>query len=161
MSLILSFSILCVADVTGDSMSDLLGRAGIGLLQVMSGAFLIFLATELGIILEWVSGAMLLWALFGLTGQATILAYAYLSEYFGKDLAGRANAGLNLLVFLAAFSIQYLMGVIINFWPTSATGGYDPAGHQNAFAVFFSLQVLAFLRFLWLGWRRKDATRSS
>jgi sugar phosphate permease len=136
-------------------LADLLGRVGISLLQVMSGGFVIFLLAQLGLVLEWVPGTMLLWALFGLTGQTTILAYAHLSGYFGKDLAGRSNAGLNLLVFLAAFTTQYVIGVIISFWPTSPDGGYHLAGYRTAFSVFLALQVLAFLRFLWLSQRER------
>ena len=81
-------------------------------------------------------------------GQTAILSYPWLASYFGVELAGRANTAMNLLVFSTAFISQYAIGVIIDFWPPTETGGYASAGYQTGFGLFLGLQVVAMICFL-------------
>ena len=64
---------------------------------------------------------------------------------------------MNLVLFLFAFGAQYAIGAIIDLFPTTATGGYDPRGYQAGFGVFLAAQVLALLWYL-LGRRSLMAT---
>jgi hypothetical protein len=84
-----------------------------------------------------------LWLLFGFFGTACILPYAVLSQSFPKHLAGRANTGLNLLVFVAAFAAQWVIGLIINLWPQTAAGGYSPSGYSAGLGLIMALQMAA------------------
>jgi hypothetical protein len=77
-----------------------------------------------------------------------ILAYPWLSARFGAELSGRANTAMNLIIFLAAFAIQYGIGAIIALYPTQASGGFEPRAYRTAFAVFLGLQVVALAIFL-------------
>ena len=52
--------------------------------------------------------------------------FATLSQHFPGHLMGRVSTMMNLLVFLLAFSLQWTIGAIINLFPTSADGGFDP-----------------------------------
>ncbi len=81
-------------------------------------------------------------------GQAGILAYPWLAQYFGADLAGRSNGCLNTLVFGVAFISQYAIGAIIDLWPVKADGGYENAAYQVSFGVFLALQALTFIWFV-------------
>ena len=81
-----------------------------------------------------------------MTGQVAILAYPWLSSHYGAALSGRANTAMNLLIFGAAFGVQYAIGAIIDRFPQTADGGYSPQGYQVAFGAFFVVQLLA------LGW---------
>ena len=63
-------------------------------------------------------------------------------------MAGRVVTGLNVFTFGSAFLGQWGMGVIINQWPTSASGGYAVEGYQAAFIVMAVLQVLTLIWFL-------------
>lgn len=128
--------------------ADWLGRRGVGLLTCMIGFLLLFMAVQVVILLEPVSMAPAVWFAFGMFGQAGILAYAWLAQYFGTHLAGRANGCLNTLVFGIAFVSQYVIGVIINLWPVTASGGYEPVAYQVSFGLFLALQVLTLLWFL-------------
>jgi hypothetical protein len=85
---------------------------------------------------------------FGMTGQVAVLAYPWLSSYFGATLSGRANTAANLLLFLTAFGAQYAIGVILDLFPTTASGGYDPRGYQVGFGAFFAAQLLALAWYL-------------
>ncbi len=106
------------------------------------------------IVLAWqvVAVAVPAWVLFGFFGTVGILPYAALSQAFPPHLAGRVNTGLNLLVFVLAFVGQWLVGWIIDRWPTAADGGYAPEGYRWAFALMVALELVALA---WYAlWRR-------
>ena len=84
-----------------------------------------------------------LWLGFGFFGTACILPYAVLSQRFPAQLSGRCNTALNLLVFVAAFVAQWLIGAVIGLWPTTASGGYQPQGYTAAWVVLIAAQLLA------------------
>jgi hypothetical protein len=89
-----------------------------------------------------------MWVVFGMTGQVAVLAYPWLSSYFGAALSGRANTAVNLPLFLTAFGAQYAIGAIIDLFPTTPSGGYSPEGYRWAFGVFLVLQLLALIWYL-------------
>jgi len=128
--------------------ADWLGRRGISLLVTMTGFILAFMAIQLAIVLEPTGFTAPVWFIFGMFGQAGILAYPWLAQYFGADLAGRSNGCLNTLVFGVAFISQYAIGEIIDLWPLKADGGYENAAYQVSFGVFLALQALTLLWFL-------------
>ncbi|HZA65792.1 MAG TPA: MFS transporter [Geminicoccaceae bacterium] len=128
------------------AVADWFVRRGVDLLTVMLGFLALFLCAELAIVLQWTSINLAMWVVFGMTGQVAVLAYPWLSAYFGAALSGRANTAANLVLFLTAFGAQYAIGAIIDLFPTTAAGGYDPRAYQVGFGVFFAAQLLA------LGW---------
>jgi len=126
--------------------ADRLVRRGVDLLTVMLGFLMLFYLSQLAILMQWTALNLPMWVLFGMTGQVAILAYPWLSSHYGAALSGRANTAMNLLIFGAAFGVQYAIGALIDRFPQTADGGYSPQGYQVAFGVFFVLQLLA------LGW---------
>ena len=134
--------------LTSGAIADWLVRRGVSELAVMMGFLALFLLAQAGIVLEMTEHALVLWVLFGMSGQVAILAYPWLSSRFGAALSGRANTAMNLLIFLSAFAIQYAIGAIIAMYPASATGGYDPRSYQAAFGLFLGLQILAVVVFI-------------
>jgi MFS family permease len=125
------------------AVADWFTRRGVGLLTVMTGFLSVFLCAQLAIVLQLPSVNLIIWAVFGMSGQAAVLAYPWLSSHFGAALSGRTNTAVNLLVFLTAFVVQYAIGEIIDLFPTAADGGYDPRGYQLGFGVFLAVQALA------------------
>lgn len=122
-----------------------LSRHGIRPMRTAAAGMAIFMALLLLPIFQINIGPLLFWMLFGFSGTAGILTYAVLSQSFPADLAGRVNTALNLLVFVAAFAVQWGTGAIINLWPVMPNGTYSPAGYSYAFGVLFLLQFLAML----------------
>ena len=51
---------------------------------------------------------------------------------------------MNLLLFLAAFAIQYAIGAVIGLFPPGSAGRYDPRSYQVAFGIFLAVQLLCF-----------------
>ena len=137
---------MAVAFIVGILLAGVLGdranRRGISLMTVVEAVAAVFLVSLLAIVLGLWPPATAFWALFAMTGQMTILAYAHLSAYFGSVLAGRANAALNLLVFLGAFAIQYAVGGVLEFW-TPRDGLYPEEAYQVAFGGLLAFQTLA------------------
>jgi predicted MFS family arabinose efflux permease len=131
------------------AIADWLGRHGISLLHVMLGYIVAFMTVQLAIVLQWTSAASLLWLAFGMVGQSGILAYPWLSRYFGVGVAGRANTALNFITFSTAFVIQFVIGAIIDMWPATQAGGYAPQAYQVAFGLVLGLQAVALMWYLW------------
>ncbi|MGI9480899.1 MAG: MFS transporter [Hyphomicrobiales bacterium] len=129
------------------AVADWLGRRGVGLLTVMTGFVLVYMATEVAIIMEVPWAVPAVWFVFGMVGQAGILAYPWLASYFGAHLAGRANTAMNLLVFSTAFISQSAIGFVIDLWPQTSDGGYAREGYQAGFGLFLGLQIIALFWF--------------
>jgi heme A synthase len=65
-----------------------------------------------------------------------------MAEYFPAELAGRANAALNLFHIGGAFVVQYMTGLVVQLWaPTD--GHYPEIAYQTAFAFSVGLQIAA------------------
>ena len=128
------------------AVADWLVRRGVDRLQVMLVLLLVFFVAELLIILETTSITLLVWVTFGMMGQVAILAYPWLASHYGAARSGRAQTAMNLLIFAAAFAAQATIGWIIDQFPATATGAYDPRGYQLGFGALLALQLLG------LGW---------
>ncbi len=143
---------IAAAMVTGfilmGAAAERLSRLGIKPIVIAVAGMTAFMITQGLLTLEVTSWSRTLWVLFGIFGTTGIIPYAVLSQSFPLHLSGRVNTGVNLLVFIAAFSAQWGIGAIINLWPGTAAGGYAPAGYQAGFAMMLCLQVIALLWFV-------------
>ena len=122
-----------------------LSRLGIPPVVVSMCGVVIFLALQLLIALGYTGATLLIWLGFGFFGTSANLSYAVLSQTFPRELAGRVNTALNLLVFVGAFVTQWGLGAVIGLWPATS-GGYAPHGYGMAFGLVLVLQLAA------LGW---------
>jgi hypothetical protein len=136
-----------------------LSRAGRPPLTVAAAGMLIFMLVQALIVTGWVPDVRLVWILFGFFGTSGILCYAELSQRFPARLAGRVNTGLNLLVFIVAFTAQWGIGAVIDLWPSTATG-YAVAGYRAGFGLMLGMQALALVWFALAGRRWRQAIRS-
>ncbi|MFZ1537545.1 MAG: MFS transporter [Chromatiaceae bacterium] len=122
-----------------------LNRLGIPLVAVSIGGVVIFMALQLVVVLGYTGATLPIWVSFGFFGTSANLSFAILSQAFPRELAGRVNTALNLLVFVGAFIMQWSLGVVIGIWPT-VNGGYAAIGYRTAFGMVLMLQIAA------LGW---------
>jgi sugar phosphate permease len=140
-------------------LAERLSRAGVRPMAVAGIGMMMFMLCQAAMILGWGLPPLLLLIVFGFSGTSGILVYADLSQRFPAHLAGRVNTGLNLLVFVAAFSAQWGVGAVIDLWPNTLTG-YAPGGYRAGFGLLLSLQVLAALWFAGMHWKMKADRRS-
>ena len=97
-------------------------------------------------VLGWTQAPMTLAAIYGFTGASSSINYAVLTRRFPARLAGRVNTSLNLLIFLAAFSLQWGLGGVIGCW--DKVDGRMPA---EAWAVSLGIPLMAtFAALAWL-----------
>ncbi len=134
---------------------SLLKAPGIGQRVIVGMSYILFEAVQLLILFEVVSRSYLIWALFGFLGTSSAPVYAILTGLFPRRLAGRVNTMLNMFLLFATFGIQYAMGILIDLWPLTATGGYQPQAYQAAFGFALALQFAALVWFLRPGGREK------
>lgn len=130
-----------------------IARRGVPTPIVLAVGMAVFMLVQLLIIAGWTAQTGVLWFVFGFLGTTGILSFSVVTRAFPLDLAGRATTALNLLVFVAAFALQWGIGVVIDRWPTTVDGGYHPQGYQVAFALTLALQAIAFVRYLF-GYRQ-------
>ena len=120
-------------------------RRGVPASFVLLFGMAVFMLLQLAIIGGWTGQTILLWFTFGFFGTTGILSFAVLTRAFPLTLAGRASTAMNLLIFAAAFALQWGIGAIINQWPVTATGGYDPEGYQVGLGLTLAFQACAFV----------------
>ena len=107
----------------------------------------LFLESQGAMAYGWIGSPLILVILLGFLGTSSILIYAGYSQIFPKNLSGRVSTILNLLVFVAAFFLQWGVGVIIELWPVTGSG-YDPESYQAAIGGLVLLQAAGFVWYL-------------
>lgn len=108
----------------------------------------LFMTVLTALILRWPLPSYVLWCLIAAAGAVTVLSYAVLANHFPKELAGRANAALNVIHIGGAFILQELIGIIIERWPVE--GAHHPTiAYQVAFGVVLAFQLAAWVWFMW------------
>lgn len=144
---------IVVGFVVFGGLADRLSRYGIKPLTVATVGMALFVAAQLGLVLQPPGWGLPLWLAFGFFGTSSTLAYAVLSQAFPAALAGRVNTALNLLVFLTAFLMQWGIGAVLHHWEDPVSRLYDPQGYAWGFAIVAGLQLLALV---WLlVWNRE------
>ena len=79
-------------------------------------------------------------------GPGTVLSYSILAQYFSKEIAGRANAALNVFHIGGTFVLQEVIGWIINQWPAHS-GHYPAIAYKAALGLMIVMQIIAILWF--------------
>ncbi len=152
--LMVTTGLLALGSILIGVVADRLVARGITLAAIVAWGALLFVLTQVPLALDWRAAALVPVAGIGLLSNIGTLCYARLSQHFGAAASGRANTGLNVLVFTGAFAIQYLIGAILDLWGPDATGRYPAVAYQAAFATLMVPQVLAWF---WLLRRGRPA----
>ena len=129
-----------------------LERRGLSLEASAGLGMAIFIVAQIVIVLDVPLSAAVRWIFYGLAGTTGILCYASLTRQFRPELAGRVSTALNLLVFAAAFLLQYGFGLILDAWPHEAAA-YAPAAHHLAWWLTIAAQTLALVWYVYAGRR--------
>ena len=133
---------VCVSALLLGMMADRLRRMGIKTECVLASTLMLSMAAQAALVFRWPVASFLVWAFIAAAGATTVLSFAILTQYFPKEISGRANAALNLLHVGGAFLLQSATGLIIEQWP-EAGGIYPAEAHQLAMAAALVLQLVA------------------
>jgi MFS family permease len=133
---------VCATALLLGLVADRLRRKGLKTEVVLASTITASMAAQAALLLRWPVPSFLVWAVIAAAGAATVLSFSILTQYFPKDMSGRANAALNLLHVGGAFVLQSASGFIIGQWP-ELNATYPAAAHQAAMAVNLVLQMAA------------------
>jgi MFS family permease len=84
-----------------------------------------------------------IWFVFSFCGSVGVAGYAAMGQGFPAELQGRVATAINFAMLVLVFAFQTGIGAILDVWPRTASGGWDPAGYAVALSVTFLLQALA------------------
>lgn len=129
-------------------LADRVQAAGINPVVVMGSGIGLSIVLQTQFALEQVAYVTPMCFAFGFLGSSPLLVWSVFAQHFPRNLAGRVNTAQNMLSFIGAFAVQWGVGIIINMWPESPEGHYDPAGHQAAFVTMICIEIAAFVWFL-------------
>lgn len=113
----------------------------------------LFMVVQLLVLITPPSWYLVNWMIFGFIGTSGIIAYAGLSQLFEVRLSGRVTTSVNMLVFVATFAAQWMIGIIIEMWPVGADGSYNQKGFYYGFGLMLVLQICTLLWYaagLWI-----------
>ena len=126
MAVALSFGTLLLGTI-----ADRMRRRGIALQALLVAVAMLFIAAQLALILRLPLPSYLSWSVVAVVGAGTVLSYTIVADYFPNELAGRANAALNVFHLGWAFVFQCSTGLILDQWP-SQDGHYPLLAYQVA-----------------------------
>ncbi len=153
---ILSWSALAM--ITGfiflGFLTEKLARRGVPVLTTAVTGMVFFIGVQAMITFAVPVSAPIILVLFGFFGTSGILSYTALTLNFPKSLSGRVTTSINMMVFVAAFGVQWAMGAIINCWEVTGSGNYAPEGYKAGFMAILGCQMLALIWF-WIASPRK------
>ena len=138
---------LCGGALLFGILAERLHRHGVRTQVVLAAVGALFIAAQLALILRLPVPSYLVWAIVGSVGAATVLSFTILAEYFPSEIAGQANAALNILHSGGAFILQYAIGLIVDVWGSKA-GHYPTIAYQTAFTIILCLLATAWSWFL-------------
>jgi MFS family permease len=138
---------LCAGALLLGVLSERLRRHGVRTQVVLAAVGMLFIAAELALVLRLPVPSYLVWAIIGSVGAATVLSFTILAEYFPSEIAGQANAALNILHIGGAFILQYAIGIVVDLWGSKG-GHYPRVAYQVAFTIILCLQIGAWSWFV-------------
>jgi sugar phosphate permease len=102
------------------------------------------LAAQIGLALQPAGHAAvtILWLLFAFCAAGAAPGYVAVGQMFPAEQTGRVSTAVNTLTLGGAFLLQATIGWILDLWPRTAAGGWDPAGYSSALALSAAVQAV-------------------
>lgn len=99
-----------------------------------------------------------LWLLFAFFAAASTTGYIVVGQMFPREQMARVSTAANTVTLVGAFLLQTAIGWILDLWPRTPAGGWDPRGYSVALAGSAALQVLLAIPLFTGGalWRAKS-----
>ncbi|MGE0418203.1 MAG: MFS transporter [Acetobacteraceae bacterium] len=92
------------------------------------------------------------WFLFSFLSSAGPAGYSAVAQRFPPEIAGRVGTAINFSMLVVVFVLQNAIGWVLDLWPRTADGGWNPIGYEWAMGLTIALQALTVL---WLVTRQR------
>ncbi|MDL2263489.1 MFS transporter [Synergistaceae bacterium OttesenSCG-928-I11] len=76
-----------------------------------------------------------LWPFVMFLSTMTMISFPLMRNLFDDDEVGRVLSLLNFTIFVASFAMQWLVGAILERYPTAPDGGFSPAGYSTGLVI--------------------------
>ena len=139
---------LAIGSLLTGALANWLEKFKVSLLTFFTASMLLFMISQLLIIFELAPTSIYPWLAFGLLANSATVVYSHLTRFFPNELSGRVITAVNVMTFGGVFLIQYLIGEIINFFPTGESGAYSSEGFFWGFGLALLAQFLSFIWFI-------------
>jgi predicted MFS family arabinose efflux permease len=141
-----TFAMIAGSMLTGSAASRL-SRANLPpfLVPIVSLVGLVLLQAGLMLQPTQYSIVLTLWLAIAVFGAAGAVGYVAVAQMFPPEQTGRVSTAVNTLSLGWAFLVQAAIGWILDLWPRTASGGWDPDGYSWALGLTVALQSLAAL----------------
>jgi MFS family permease len=117
-----------------------------GLSRVIVGMSALFVVSQVVLAVRPAQALLLvLLPVLGMCGAANVAVLAQARQIFPPMLSGRALTVVNLFGFSGAFLLQWLMGLVIGFFPRTPAGAYPLLAYSAALGLTAALSLLALL----------------
>ena len=86
------------------------------------------------------------WVLFAFCAAGSTPGYVIVGQMFPREQMGRASTAVNTLTLAGAFVLQSVIGAVLDQWPRTIDGGWDPRGYSAALALSVVIQIIVAVR---------------
>lgn len=129
--------------------ADSLSRRRVSELPLVVGGVGVSSLCLLLLVFDVTEQVLWLWGGFIFASSAATLAYSIVSKRFPREYAGRVNSTLNTFVFIGMFLGQWSVGLVLDYWPSTASG-YAPQAYGWALGLLWLVQGVG-LVWYWRG----------
>jgi predicted MFS family arabinose efflux permease len=138
---------MIVGSVLTGSVASRAERAGLPPALVPIVALVGVVAVQAGLIAQprQYEVVLALFLAMAILSAAGSVGYVVVNQMFPAELTGRVSTATNTVALGLAFAIQAAIGWILDLWPRTASGGWDPDGYSWAMAMTAALQAFAAL----------------
>ncbi|MGE0226531.1 MAG: MFS transporter [Acetobacteraceae bacterium] len=84
-----------------------------------------------------------LWFGFSFVSAAGPAGYSAVAQRFPPEVAGRIGTALNFTMLVFVFILQNVIGWVLDLWPRTAAGGWNPVGYDWAMGLTVLLQAMS------------------
>ncbi len=133
--------------LSGGLFSKLAHKLGVSLAAVVAAGIGIHVLTMIAIAANFLATHYFIWFIYGYFAQVTLVNYSIIAQHFGPKISGRALTAANILVFLFAFVVQYLFGVVVHCLPR-ITGEPIQDGFRAGMIALIILNILGLVCYL-------------
>lgn len=137
------------------SVQAALVRRGAHPLAMLVGCTVALLALHGLLIARVLADIPWLWFFWPFFASPGPVGYTIVSARFPAHMTGRVSTTMNGLMLVIVFIAQHGIGLILDLWPRTASGGWDPRGYDAAIAVSAAIQAATLV---WLVVRREGRT---
>lgn len=134
---------LAAGSLSWGAIASRLAARGMNPMRAVEAAMAALAAMQLLLVLRPQHGLPLLWAAFAFSASAGSTGYTLIAQTFPVALTGRVSTAMNATMLTMVFLLQSAIGAVLDLWPRTAAGGWDPRGYSAALSMTLVLQLAA------------------